>query len=343
MRRRGFLVAVTTAALLVGTFGVPIAAADVGGPGLPSEPTTLILTESLTLSADHVGNVVIAGNDVVLDCAGHAVSGPPSDPGLSGGIEIAGGSRVTVRDCLITGFVGQNGIFGYGSEIRLEHDTIAGNDNNGIHLDSVSHTTIVGNTVRDNGLGDQTLGIVLTGSASTTIRSNVVMRQGWSGIALMDGTIDSIVEDNTVVGGGAGILVQGASNGNTIRGNIASRNTDGISILASSRNLIVNNTANSNASVGFSADWGSSSNTFDGNTANLDNDGFNLHGANLTVVVGNTANRNRHAGFLVWDGSSDNVLSGNTGLNNVWFDAYDEVSGTGDSWYGNTFRTTSGI
>jgi parallel beta-helix repeat protein len=341
--------ALSTATLVAGMLGMPIASADTGGPAeaattapATATPATLTVAESLTLTADHAGSIVITADDVVLDCAGHTVSGPTTRAS-SGGIEFVNVSGVTIRNCVVTGFE-VNGIYGFGSTgVRLQRNTLVANGNHGIHLHAATDTVIARNTVRDNGIDKPTIGIVLTESASTIIRSNVVTGHQWCGIALFDGTAGSTIARNTVTGNYSGILVQDESNDNVVRANTASRNTHGISILAARRNVVDGNTANSNEYVAFSADWGSASNTFSGNTANRNNDGFALHGANSNVVTGNTANRNRHAGFLAWDGAGDNTLSGNTATGNAWFDAYDEGTGAGNTWYGNTFRTTSGL
>jgi parallel beta-helix repeat protein len=321
---------------------IPREAMHVTSVGRPTHGT-LVLTESTTLTADHRGNIVIRGDGVTLDCAGHVVRGPGIDGDTySGGIDIAEVSNVTVKGCIVSGFV-RNGLFGGGSNISLEADWFVGNGNHGVHLASVSTGLVTGCTSRLNGTAHPAIGIVVTKSTGVSVSGNVVAGHEWSGIALFDGTSGSTVARNTVTGNYSGITIQGESNDNVVRGNTVSRNSHGIGVLASRRNLVDANTANSNEYIGFSADWGSSSNTFSGNIANLNNDGFNLLGVNGNVVTGNTANRNRHAGFLVWSGSSDNTLSHNTALRNGFYDAWEEGTGSGDVWSENTFRTTFGV
>lgn len=323
------------AAIFVLAITAPTAAAST-----PS-PTTLTLTESgiVTLAADHFGSVEIWADDVILDCAGHHIVGPSSGT-VSGGLEILGGSRVTVRNCLVTGFE-INGVFGYGSQIRLEHNTIVGNGNNGIHLDSVSEAVLADNTVRDNGTNGPSIGIAVTASEFVTIESNAVSGQGWAGIALLNWTWQSLVRDNTTTGNYFGILVQDGSNDNAVRGNTANRNTHGIALLASRRNLIDGNAANGNINEGFGVDWASRANTFTGNTANGNGDGFDLRDATANTLSGNIANRNSETGFRTWLGASANTLYGNTALNNGWLDAYEEDGSLGNTWDGNVFRTTN--
>ena len=63
-----------------------------------------VITGDTTLSADHIGNIVIAANDVTLDCDGHEVTGL----GSGDGILLDGRTGVTIKNCRVSNF--KNGI-----------------------------------------------------------------------------------------------------------------------------------------------------------------------------------------------------------------------------------------
>ena len=206
---------------------IPREAVHVTSVGRPTRGT-LVLTGSTTLTADHRGNIVIRADGVTLDCAGHVVRGPGIDSdAYSGGINIAEASNVTVKRCIVSGFV-RNGLFAGGSDINLEADWFVGNGNHGVHLASVSTGRVTGCTSRLNGAVHPAIGIVVTKSTGVSVSGNVVAGHEWSGIALFDGTSGSTVARNTVTGSYSGITIQGESNDNVVRGNTVSRNTHGI-------------------------------------------------------------------------------------------------------------------
>src|SRR6266545_6449682 len=83
------------------------------GAGEPPPPEgvggteTLVVTSDTTLLEDHQGSVEIQADNVSLDCAGHAISGPGTrTEGLWGfiGISVNGWTGVTIRNCQVSGF-----------------------------------------------------------------------------------------------------------------------------------------------------------------------------------------------------------------------------------------------
>lgn len=339
MRTRTFLAAVATAALLVGTFGVTIVAADDA-----AETTgTMVLTQSTTLTADHAGNIRIAADGVTLDCAGHTVHGPGVD-GFNGGIDFTNLRDVTIRRCVVTGFR-YNGVYGYGdANVRIEGNVFVANGNHGLHLHQASDSVIVGNSATDNGTVEPAIGIVLTRSFGVTIQGNVA--SGWAragiGIALLDGTNGSTVVGNRVTRTWLGISVE-SSSGNVLSGNTVNVNQDGFSVRGSSGNTLTRNVANGNSSIGFQVDGQSSSNTLARNIANGNNDGFNIQAANRNVLSWNSARKNHRYGVTVGTGSSNNTIAYCTAVGNGKHDAYRDGSGTGNVWYRNTFGTKAGL
>ncbi len=302
---------------------------------------TLVLGESTTLKADHHGNIVIQADGVTLDCGGHRVYGPGLGS-FSGGIDIANADDVTVRRCVVTGFV-HNGLFGHhGAGLRLEGNTFVGNGNHGVHLDAVTSSAVMGNTSRLNGVRDPAIGMVATKSTGVAITGNVVSGNPWAGVALLDGTTSSTVESNLASLNGTAFLVE-SSDGNALTANTAAGNRDGFALLGSSGTRVSANTASRNSHCGFCLDRGTSRATLAGNASNGNYDGFGIHASNANALNGNIANANRHYGFVAFGGASDNVLSHNTALRSGSYDAWEEGTGSGDVWSENVFRTTSGL
>ncbi len=128
------------------------------------------ITTDTTLGAN-VGpcsgnGLVVAGNRIVLDCAGRTINGTGSDF-ASLGISLAGTSEVTVENCKVTGF--QDGFLLNSSS----GDTLTGNtaDGNGFgfYLSSTSGNTLTGNTADGNtsyGYSDYSWGSGTAGTAN---------------------------------------------------------------------------------------------------------------------------------------------------------------------------------
>ena len=62
---------------------------------------TLTITGSTTLTDDHHGNVVVAADDVTLDCDGHTIKGSGTGVGASKDGRVG----VTVLNCNVLGFL----------------------------------------------------------------------------------------------------------------------------------------------------------------------------------------------------------------------------------------------
>lgn len=139
----------------------------------------------------------------------------------------------------------------------------------------------------------------------------------------------------------------------------------------SSNNRLSNNVAQSNEFEGFAMAYGSMGNTLtnnlsqfnlaesysmyfgcDGNTVFRNRAVGNSNAGILAVessnnriqnnrVLLNNVGREVDGGIAVVAGSSSTYVVGNTGQNNGNFDAYDDGSGTGNIWEGNTFGTSN--
>lgn len=326
-----FCTCVVLALALLTLLAPPWAAASSG---------TMVITTDTTLTEDHQGNILVNASKVTLDCAGHTVSGPGVE-GFNGGIEVAGGlSGVTVRRCNVTAFE-VNGIFGGGTDIRIEANVAYNNANHGIHLAGGTGFVALSNTCRANG----GIGIVFTEASNGWIIQNTVEdNHNWAGIMLMDESHDNFVLGNTSLRNSIGIVLDGATK-NQIRFNNASSNdTQGIVLLRSAnRNLVEFNTANQNSS-GIDLDDGSTSNDVRNNQANHNSaEGFRVYQSNQNLLRANVADKNGKYGFVVFGGASFNTLIGNSGHGNGLFDGYDEGTGTGNVWKKNHFGKTAGF
>ena len=262
--RRFNLLLVLTVLLASGPVVMPAAAE-------PTEP--MILTSDTTLSEDHTGPIIIASNDITLDCGGHTVSGSFPDTGIL----VEGRTGVTVENCHVTGFA---------AGIRLRgayQNTLASNllvsNTDGVDLLQSGENNLVDNQARSNGIG-----FYLSGSAANNL------------------------SDNIAEGNGPAFYLD-SSAGNTLDHNTANHNTIGYRLVASSGNTLANNQGSDN-NTDYSLQF-SDNNILQANTANGLADGFSLFRSNGNTLTGNTASQNDQAGFRVV-ASTDNTITGNT-------------------------------
>jgi parallel beta-helix repeat protein len=295
---------------------------------------TLTLTESTTLTADHYGNIVLAANDITLDCAGHAVLGP-GDPVLSGGLNVADVDGVIIKRCVVSGFQDHGLWVGQSSRLRAVGNTFVGNGADGVHLESVTHGLLAGNTasgnfagfliagstattLSDNRATANVEGIDVQGSQDVALTRNRVSDSAWAGLIVIDST-GTVGTSNVLVDNGGGLELHGSS-GNLFVSNRISQTRDAPGIQlneGSSANTFRNNTSVQNQCAGIAILGGSDDNRFIGNTANANGgNGFALYAADGNTLTGNTANGNGTAGgegsgIDVADGSDDNTIADN--------------------------------
>lgn len=277
-----------------------------------SEP--LVVTESMTLAADHEGTILIGADGVTLDCAGHRIV----PPGWLGdqvshevGIRIEGHAGVTLRNCEVAG---------YKEGIVLSHanDNVVNNSTATITLDDSADNEITDNETRD---------LTLTRSHHNLISHNTVAR---GEIRLRDSD-NNIVDGNHVTGKGINMtesaentvsdnkVARGQihihqSDGNTVRGNEVIRARANAYVIGqdASDNLVEDNTANGGR-VGFMITR-SDGNTISRNTAIDTKLGFQLRQSRNNTFVGNTST----AEVDLDDGPSSRS-TGNTFSDNIGF------------------------
>jgi parallel beta-helix repeat protein len=358
---------------MLATFGVVTVLAGEAG-ATPSD--TLKVTTNTTLSADFTGYVVIAKDDVTLDCNGHRIIGSGGGRGVS--VEKRRG--VTVRNCDVSNFATGVWITSTSASrfegIRSHHNAAPGGSGGfslgaGFWMQSSSGNVLVGNSAQhnsvdgidafnsadnlfegnqsdENGLAGWFLG---NGSDNNTLVSNsAAFNRNERGFIIADGASNNFLTGNTAQGnGGCGFSVAGnmhPSVGNVLSGNAAGENACGFALSLDARDtLLAGNIAGSN-DRGFIVEAGARNNTLTGNTAN-DNEGagVELDAADANVITLNTANHNGFAGIAVLNGAANNLFDSNSAAGNGIVDALQDLASTttGNIWTNNIFGTTINI
>lgn len=294
-----------------------------------------VITDDTTLTADigpcASGGLVIGRDKVVLDLAGHSISGQANRTGDGVGVLVSGRSGVVVRNGLVRDFdAGVAIVDSSGATV----DNILAMDNRG--------------TTQGGDFGD---GIAISGSSGNSIIDSDVIGNGpYSGISLVGVSTSNLIENNVVSGndvpltGEDGIRIEGpgAAN-NAVRGNTVSANTlDGIAVFSNqvtgplnSGNTIEENTVTANGFGFLAARPGDGIRTF-------------LR-ANLTTIRNNHVHNNAGNGINVTSGSVGNDILTNASTGNARQSAagtaFDLKDGNencdGNVWSGNVFGTAS--
>ena len=149
-----------------------------------------VVTQSITLDSDLTNcqgdGLRVQGSNIVIDLAGHTISGRSSTNTTTqeqAGIRLMNVTGVTVRNGTITNF-DAGVVIGRGS----------GNTITGLQVhNNINHSTLTGVTTPCD-LGD---GIVAFDSDNNTIRSNVAQQNGpFSGISLVGDSDGNLVQNN---------------------------------------------------------------------------------------------------------------------------------------------------
>jgi parallel beta-helix repeat protein len=111
----------------------------------PSVHATLNISSSRKLTSDVNGPIVITADNVVLDCAGHKVTGT----GSGTGIFLSSRTAVTVKNCVVTNF--DLGIaLDFSSGNTLTGNKANKNVNFGFALEASNDNTLTKNTANNN-------------------------------------------------------------------------------------------------------------------------------------------------------------------------------------------------
>lgn len=188
-----------------------------------TDGTMTILVDTV-LAADHDGDIVIGAHNVMLDCAGHTITGP-GRLSVRNGINVFQKSGVTVKNCFIEEF------------------------NAGFLINQSDDNTFTNNTV-----SHVRTGFTLFESDNNKIsRNNVSDATDWFGYGLLDGSDENVLSENTATSvSGVGFMSWGA-NRNSFRDNEASNNTGngfGANDPNTTGNTYIGNIANDNTGRG---------------------------------------------------------------------------------------------
>ena len=298
-------------------------------PIYTADKVTYTLTGDITTDTD---GIVIERNNIVLNGAGHMVTGNDSNDFYNNvieGINLTSWSGVTVRNMTIRNFA------------------------YGIGLNSSS-----GNTLSDNNLVNNFIGIFLRSSSdNNALSGNTVTVNNWTAIAYpwgtgieidqysshntlfgntvsneADGIIayssDNTLSDNTITtrGGGSSVTsgVHLDSSGNTLSGNNISNWTNGI-FDGGSGNIYSGNTitgTNTLASKGiFYAGGAFFTTTITDNNITNFQDGIYLVDASYATVSGNNIAQNSQYGIILIGSSNCSIYRNNFVNNAVQADA----------------------
>lgn len=149
---------------------IDIGAPDVGSTSAAPTRGTRTIVFDTTLRADHNGSVFIGVDNVTLDCAGHAITGPGRG-GSVHGIHVARRTGVTVKNCVVTGF------------------------NAGFLIGESDANTFINNTVKN-----VSSGFTLMRSDNNTISRNVVDdANDWFGYGTFQGSKNNQFINNRAI------------------------------------------------------------------------------------------------------------------------------------------------
>jgi len=230
-------------------------AAEVAAGTSPSG--TLTICTNTILTKEHTGSIVIADDNVVLNCNGFGVRG--SGSGI--GIQLVERQGVTVENCQVTNFEAGLGLrASRGNFFRGNH--VFANADNGVDLGGSNDNTFVSNTVMNNRDGIQ-----LRESRLNIFDQNTVTMNRNNGFDII-GSPDNTFVQNTVAENENHGFDLDNSNTNLFRLNRVHGNRDtGVNLDSSSSNLFVGNMSNENGDKGFEVEQASRNNTFIRNTA----------------------------------------------------------------------------
>lgn len=229
----------TLVLVMVGAAALP---AHVAGDDLPTQT----LLADTALAANFRGHIAIGADDITLDCAGFAVVGT----GEGIGILLLGRTGITVRNCVVTGFVlgialtashsntlASNVAYGNGFGFQLlrspdnvlARNTANGNDN-GFGLFESNGNSITSNTANGNRVFN---GFQLWSSSANVFTMNTATGNPSSGFVII-----GIVAAST-----GNIFTKNTADANGLYGFNLGPDFDG--------NLLMRNRANANGRYGF--------------------------------------------------------------------------------------------
>ncbi|MFH1828468.1 MAG: NosD domain-containing protein, partial [Nanoarchaeota archaeon] len=275
----------------------------------------------------------LTGDNIVLDCQGHSITGINGTEDHQRGIEIVSQNNVTIKNCIISNFTW--GIYVRNSNnITLLNNIVQDNYRAGIHSDNSKGFNSTNNTVRNYARSSQQYGIWLktsipkeTSGLQSYLSLNTVYNNTLSGIYLSDSSDHVTMSQNNVYNNTEyGILVNGSFDVGVNNNTVYNNNKSGIGLLNSDSDSTA--TCNANSIFKYNAVY---NNTEHG--IYLDNTiGYNLYRNTVT---------NYSSGYygVYLLNANDNVLQRNTvayGNNGSKSQSSDGVRFCTNNFYNNT-------
>lgn len=220
-------------------------------PAAAQSTGTLVITDSTRLGQDHVGSIVIAADNITLDCAGRKVTPATGSTGFTIGIDLRFRSGVTVKNCKVSGF--SNGFFLFYTHGNTLLDNEANGNRIGFNWSEGSRYEYV---ERNRAYGNE-VGFSLLINTGFTLLSNEAKGNTYGFLLAMANA--NTLEMNSATGNSTGFL-HFFSNGNTLRRNEARGNSIGIDLQSSNNNTFIVNVACSNRAVDTRQDVSSTNN-----------------------------------------------------------------------------------
>ncbi len=219
--KRVIAVLIVASIILSGLSGAQVWAGSTGAVTLsdtgwsdPAVGSWDAATRTATLAADLAQAIVVTGDHLTLDGAGHTLSGSAGS-----GIDLSGRTGVEVRNLTVRGFT--NGLYLYGASGCTVRNIQATGNSTGIYLESASGNTITGCTASSN----SGYGLYLLRADGNTLSENTANGNGCYGIYLSQAHHNAL-SGNTAGGNAYDGLHIYASNGCILTGNSAGGNRE---------------------------------------------------------------------------------------------------------------------
>lgn len=273
-------------------------------------PSYQVITQDTTLTANFTGNILIAADDVTLNCDGYSIS-PAVYPSEGAGICLEGWDRASIQSCQVQGF--PTGIMlKRSSDSSLMENTTSDNQH-GYDLREAPGIFATENSANYN----SGWGFRFLNSERATITNNIASQNNSSGFYLRRSPQSTVTGNTASDNRGNGIRVDSGGN-HIIQGNlITSNRSGGLFVSGTQHSLITENTSEWN-SIGFDFSGITSEyNTIENNSFN-NNSLYGIFVSSVTnsTFTGNTANDAGRYGIYL--AATYNTFTGNTANGNGW-------------------------
>lgn len=164
----------------------------------------MTITTDTVLTENHIGEILMAADDITLDCAEHTITGPA---GFGAGVVNDTHNGNTIKNCHVTGFV-RCFLVQFSSHIMLT-DNSATDCEVGFDLGNVEHTILRNSTAISNKSG-----INLGLSSNSHLFGNEIDQSVEVGIALVKADLNKLIDNTVVRGQHLGIKIRNSDKNN---------------------------------------------------------------------------------------------------------------------------------